>query len=283
MPYVPVTWVDGVVPINAANLNKMEDGIEALDALPKIPTPLVEGRWLTVSGGVMVWQTLPPAAGVDYEGAWSAAIAYQAGDVVNHNGVEYLAVNPSTGQTPPSAGIALVTALPGSPQDGLEVILTDSLTAGTFHWRLRYVAARATNKWVFVGGSPLQASVDTSETTASAAYAALASAGPSVVVPVAGDYEISVESLQTGASNNADAQRLHSFDVGATGAIDNDAAWSTNPTTVGTSIRVSATRRKAGIPAGAAIVSKYKRAGLSTAAVGFAYRRIAAVPVAVGG
>jgi hypothetical protein len=104
--YVPVTWVDGVTPVNAANLNKMEDGIEVLDALPKIPTPLQEGKWLTVTGGAVVWAPAPVGGGVDYKGVWSAATAYVSGDVVNRNGIEYLAVNPGTNQTPPPASWA---------------------------------------------------------------------------------------------------------------------------------------------------------------------------------
>jgi hypothetical protein len=64
MPYVPVGWVDGVTPTNAANLNQMEDGIESLDALPKIPTPLVEGNWLKVQGGALVWAPIPAGTSV---------------------------------------------------------------------------------------------------------------------------------------------------------------------------------------------------------------------------
>jgi len=36
MAYTPVTFVDGVTPLNAANLNRLEDGVEAV-------TPLAEG------------------------------------------------------------------------------------------------------------------------------------------------------------------------------------------------------------------------------------------------
>ena len=39
---------------------------------------------------------------IDYVGNWVAGTAYQPGQVVRYNGVDYLAVNPSTGQTPPA-------------------------------------------------------------------------------------------------------------------------------------------------------------------------------------
>jgi len=63
------------------------------------------------NGQILIADTASPAgvkwgpapAGIDYEGPWAAGTAYTPGDVVNHNGVEYLAVNPSTGQEPPEA------------------------------------------------------------------------------------------------------------------------------------------------------------------------------------
>lgn len=43
------------------------------------------------------------AVAIDYIGAWAAGTPYKVGDVVVYQGVQYLAVNPSTGQTPPAA------------------------------------------------------------------------------------------------------------------------------------------------------------------------------------
>ena len=40
---------------------------------------------------------------MDYIGNWAGGTTYKQGDVVRYNNVDYLAVNPSTGQTPPSA------------------------------------------------------------------------------------------------------------------------------------------------------------------------------------
>jgi hypothetical protein len=44
---------------------------------------------------------------IDYIGAWSVGTTYKPGDVVVKDGIQYLAVNPSTGQTPPPAAYAL--------------------------------------------------------------------------------------------------------------------------------------------------------------------------------
>ena len=99
------------------------------------------------------------------------------------------AVAGASGLVPPTA---IGTALPASPVDGQEFILTDSLTAPTYTWRLRYLAAKASNKWVFVGGSPLYVEVTNPDGTASATYVALATAGPSITVPVAGDYFVGI-------------------------------------------------------------------------------------------
>jgi hypothetical protein len=42
-------------------------------------------------------------AGVDYKGDWAVGTQYQPGDVVRRGGVDYLAVNPSLGTTPPAS------------------------------------------------------------------------------------------------------------------------------------------------------------------------------------
>jgi hypothetical protein len=58
LPYSKVNWTDNVTPENAANLGKMDQGIKDLDdslSQRGAPLPLVEGQWLKVAGGAMVW------------------------------------------------------------------------------------------------------------------------------------------------------------------------------------------------------------------------------------
>lgn len=172
-------------------------------------------------------------------------------------------------------GITAVTALPGSPSDGDEIMFMDSLTAPTYAWHLLYIAAKSSNKWQFIGGSPLAAEVATSESTTSTSYVALTTAGPSVAIPVAGDYTITIEAEYLNASN---ADGIMSYDIGGTGAVDGD-SWNSIWANGGNGSFNARTKKKAGLTA-VTLTSKYKTdAGTAT----FAKRRIQAVPIALGG
>ena len=70
-----------------------------------------EPYWAALGGG-----------SVDYKGAWAAGTAYAPGDVVRHGGVDYLAVNPSTGVDP---GVATGIA----PPQTMELIVEKDLAA----------------------------------------------------------------------------------------------------------------------------------------------------------
>ena len=167
-----------------------------------------------------------------------------------------------------------VTALPSNPADGDEVIFVDSLTAPTYAWHLRYVAARSSNKWVFIGGSPLSAAVATSETSSSTTYAALATAGPSVTIPVAGDYIVEHGSTLSSGTN---ATGRHSYDIGGTGAVDADSVATEYVGAVGPT---SVFRRKAKSLTAVTLTSKYKTSGGTVTVV---ERFLAVTPVAIGG
>jgi hypothetical protein len=83
-------------------------------------------------------------------------------------------------------------ALPGSPVDGEECTIIADATNGVA-WRFKYRAASAAaSKWEFVGGAPLSHEVPASETRATASYGGLTTVGPSLTVPLAGDYLISI-------------------------------------------------------------------------------------------
>lgn len=178
-------------------------------------------KWIVApTGGKTSW----------YENVYNPATPYVSGDVVTYNGVTYLAVNPSTGQTPPavsagSGGVGIGITLPASPTDGMEYILTDSLTAPTYAWRFRYLAAKATNKWLFIGGAPVTGEVATFQTTNSTAYADMATVGPSVTVPVAGAYLIrhTVGHCKANNAVQAGLQRFATVKLGAAAAADTEA------------------------------------------------------------
>jgi hypothetical protein len=229
--YVPTDWVDDVTPVDAARMDKIEAGIDTnrdlvidhetrLDAaeaaLPGKEDKSAKGAangYAPLGADTKVPALYLPAGGsgaVDYENAWAAGTAYTPGDVVIHNGIEYLAVNPSTGQTPPPspavAGatvIPLVTTLPASPFDGQEVDLTDSLLTPSWVWRFRYVAAAPTNKWKFVGGPPVFSSIETIEAVSTTgAWADTPTVGPTITLALAGDYYLEWDVAVSSATTN---------------------------------------------------------------------------------
>lgn len=86
-------------------------------------------------------------------------------------------------------GPTYVTSLPSSPIDGQEIYYAADTTNGVI-WHLRYRSASSSSyKWEMVGGGPLTASVDTNQTLSSGSgWQDLATAGPSITAPLAGDY-----------------------------------------------------------------------------------------------
>lgn len=144
---------------------------------------------------------------------------------------------PTTG---PGVGSALV--------DGQECYYVADSTAGVV-WHLKYDAT--STKWRFVGGAPLFKTVDTSESTASSTYAALATAGPAIAIPFAGDYIVEIGH----GGVNAGSQTIMSYDVGATAAVDADFVIS--PGGGGNITHVSRSRTKT-LAAGITLTSKYR-------------------------
>lgn len=170
------------------------------------------------------------------------------------------------------------TALPGSPVDGDEFTLVDSTTAPTWSWQLRYVAAKASNKWIFVGGSPGYAEVTTNETTTSTTYVALATAGPNFAIPVAGDYLVTQGFLNQGYGA-ARASTWMSYDIGGTGAVDADATRALGVDSPNDSEHSVTRTRKKSLTA-VTLTSKYR---CSAGTQGFQDRWIRVQPVAIGG
>lgn len=103
----------------------------------------------------------------------------------------------------------IVSSLPGSPTDGQEILFQTSAmaTAGVPPYRLRYRSgASGSYKWDVIGAVPWFAEVTTQQSTSSNAYVDLATAGPSITVPLAGDYLV-----EGGAATYASAGAAVSF------------------------------------------------------------------------
>ena len=172
MTYTPTDWVDNVSLVDAAKMDKIEQGIvdahadiAALQA--EIPN-VINGRWLKGTGGAAVWTTLTAtdvastATGDVAATTVQAAIAELASEkqAVSAKGAAsgYASLDATTkvpvAQLPPAAVPGYATTLPGSPVDGQETIFVDSLTNPIYQWRFRYNAGSSSAyKWEFVGGS----------------------------------------------------------------------------------------------------------------------------------
>lgn len=173
-----------------------------------------------------------------------------------------------------------VTSLPTGVDEGFEVNYVASSSAGVV-WRLKYLPTLSvTYPWLFIGGPPLYAEVTATQTTTSTTYVALATAGPSVTLPRAGDYDIAIGAR---ISQNAETRAaLMSYDIGATGASDADAIdYFGGDSYDGANGTVTAPltreRRKTGLTA-VTLTSKY-RAGGSGGTASFSGRWMRVTPI----
>lgn len=285
---------DTSTPITATALDTIEAGIDSLsnilelaDASGDLLAASGADAWvrlakgsddsvLSVAAGALSYRKIVNAM-IDAAAAIAVsklAASSTAGDVLTTVG------GVATWAAAAAGGIDAVTALPGSPADGDEVLFMDSLTAPTYQWHLRYLAAKASNKWLFVGGAPGFALVATNETISTTAYGALATAGPSFAIPVAGDYDVA-HGFNGDPNTGANLGGKMSYDIGGTGAVNADAAgmWGN---TAGTNYLISAARkkRKTGLTA-VTLTAKY--ASIDANSVAFEQRWMSVTPVAIGG
>ena len=175
-----------------------------------------------------------------------------------------------------------VSALPGSPVDGQEVYYQSATMATDgVVWHLRYRAGSSSAyKWELVGGAALYSAVDTAETQAATTYGNLATVGPQITLPLAGDYELEYGCLLNAAAASATtaADAAMSIAIGAAAAVDAD--WLYGYSASGTQYANHARkRRKTGLAAATAIVTKYKK--FTGATPSFADRWLSAIPVRV--
>lgn len=151
------------------------------------------------------------------------------------------------------------TTLPGSPTDGQEHILVDSLTAPSYQWRFRYNAgSTSAYKWEFIGGAPGDNTVLTGEYVASVTFVAMATPGPLFALPRAGDYDVELSAAMI--VGKAGSQIQMSYDIGATAADQADALYATSAVVANGQMynynSLSNIRRKTGLAA-VTLTAKY--------------------------
>lgn len=87
------------------------------------------------------------------------------------------------------AAVAYGTSLPGSPVDGREAVLVDSVTNPSYQWRFRWNAGSSSAyKWEYVGGGSLAVQYLSNQTPSAATWTGML---PNLTVPRAGEYQYS--------------------------------------------------------------------------------------------
>ena len=183
----------------------------------------------------------------------------------------------SSGAAKTTGSPTFVTSLP-TGSDGQEVYYqADSSNGIIWHLRFRSVASGgdATYGWEYVGGGAMFSEVTTTQSTASTSYIALTTAGPTVTLPLAGDY---IVTIGVRASNSGTGGPTASYDIGATGAVDADRITNDTPVTGGYNQMQMRSRRKNGLGA-VSLTMKYKSSGFTST---FSDRFITVTPIRVG-
>lgn len=172
----------------------------------------------------------------------------------------------------------LVTSLPSSPVDGQEIYLqTSSMALDGVRWHLAYrEASLSPYKWEFVGGGSLRSWAQTQVSTSGTTYVDL-SGGPSLTIPVAGDY-IFTFSVQQWANTALDSARA-ALKIGSTATTDDESA-PTVSSTAGAFHNPSRTMMRNVQTAGSVCKLQYR--GSSANSVEFMRRELLAYPVRVG-
>ena len=184
----------------------------------------------------------------------------------------------------------ILTALPTDPTEGHEIrFLAD--TANGVVWHLRYrgfnpdgTPNASSYKWEFVGGSALSSYIPTAEGTSSTIAVDLATVGPSLALPLAGDYDFTGEAMigtTAVAGVYGDAVLVAGPVAGPFNALDaSDFGRSMDPaSTSGINAMSPFSRRRTIATAGWLAKLQYRSGGT---AVTWQSRRLTARPVRVG-
>ena len=181
----------------------------------------------------------------------------------------------------PSGPAARVTSLPGSPVDGQECYYVADATNGIV-WHLKYNSGSASAyKWEVVGGPPLYSEVLTQEVSNALGYADLATVGPSITVPLAGDYDVFISTTVYCTSVVAAGGQTWMTFAPPT-ASDVNGVVAQQPGTSGMNLTISRIKRRAALAAATALVAKYKITGSASYVWYHSNRTMSVTPLRVG-
>lgn len=179
------------------------------------------------------------------------------------------------GLRPVNKDFGIVEALPTSNL-APGVTCTYKATNGIY-WRFIYTG-EAELPWASIGqGVPLAAEVEAQQGTKSATPTGLATAGPSITVPLKGDYDVEIVAQQYAGVTNA----WMSYKVGAATALAADGIQSAgnNASVIWGGPR---RKRKTGLAAGTVLLAQYWNEGGGTIETLFGFRQMRVYPVRVG-
>ena len=168
----------------------------------------------------------------------------------------------------------IVTTLPSVTTEGFQIIY-DTGTSG-IRWQFVYDTTDGTTyPWLFIGGPPLRSDVATSQSRANAAYGALATAGPSLTNPLAGDWDLGTGARVTSPSGEL---AMYSYTIAGGAALDVDAVFlgGSASTVDGYTHRIN---RRTSVSASTAFVANYRSSGGASAT--FENRYMTLTPVRV--
>lgn len=290
----PGTWfvigeVDCVAPSMPSNTGfvaKLWDGTTAYDSGEQEGVSGTEAYVrisLSAIITVSVTTTIKLSVACDRSYASSGAVAKAAthiyGSGNNATKLKAIQLTPPTSRPFYAGAVNYVTLAEFAaltPTDGMTVDVVVDAAAGVI-WTLRYNAGSASAyKWEYKGGSALHSAVQTRETGSMVSYDNLTTVGPSITLPLPGDYDISDGFFGTRNGSSATGISM-SYAIGGTGASSNDevyVGWGSNAGPSGSVARIA---RKLALAA-VSLVTKYN-VGASSADAGA--RWISATPIRV--
>jgi hypothetical protein len=183
--------------------------------------------------------------------------------------------------------VGLVTSLPAIPYDGEEIFFLADATNGVV-WHLKYRAgSTSTYKWEYVGGGSLYSKVTTDETVAEAStvtYNNPATVGPSITLPLNGDFKYEMTSNMYVASETGNAAAYTGLSIGGAVPVAPDImqwpGWVTGE--FGAATTLSKVGSLLGRPAGEVETMKYYFASTAAGTAHVRWRELQITPIRVG-
>lgn len=262
-------WKDAVRVCTTANvtISTALNNADVIDGISLVTGDrvLVANQTTKKENGIYIVGAVPArAADADAAGELSGGVAVhvEAGTIYGNRDMH---VHPTTGSITPGTtehewapkwpkDHGIVEALPTSAALKGDTCTYKTASAGVF-WSLIY-DAEGEFPWKKIGGPPLYNEVTTQEATKTTSYTGLTTAGPSITLPLKGDYDITIGAQMF--NNTANNHARMSYKIGAAAALAENEIDKNEPTAGAFSLaHGSRTRRKTGFAAATVLLAQY--------------------------